>query len=381
MKTKINTIAFMFLFVLLYSCATGPSRMEKNTTDTFKPLDEASIFDGFAVSIASKVNKDSIDVANQLFLNGLDAYRNKKDNQQAIGLFQSSIFKYPSAKAYYELGNVYLDLKDYDLALSAYKISEQLGYEPFANLLFNISCAYSLTENVEMSANYLEYAIQAGYSNFQNIEKDVDLLNLRKSVLFNTHYQRALEGVSDKDNIFWLQFKTRFPQAKLPLKLDQVVHESVLDDVNYIGYDYEVYVSEMRNERFSREVSRGFYYFARVLETDKYVALVYIDKDMFLNEYSPLNYVLATFTPTGKIIDKRIIAGHKYHDEPLKKTQILKDGTISITNYELTYENDPREYGFWDNQVKSMAELSKETLKINANGKIENVGDKIVALN
>ena len=315
-----------------------------------------------------KINPES----NKLFLSALDEFKNKKNLSAAKEGFKASIAAYPNAKSYYELGNVFMEMKNYQAALDAYSLAEKLGYEPFSKVMFNVACAYSQLKNFPMSADYLQFAIQSGYVNIDNIEKDKDLANLREKepYLFKKYMDLGLSGVSDVENLHWLQFKRMFVQASFPINLNMEQGKVVYDDKNRISYDYERFVSEMRNERFSRDVSKGFYNFVQVAEKPNYVALIYVIREEFNGDQSPLTYRLVTFSKTGKLIDKKTIAGREDYSEMLKMCTINKDLTFTITNYETTFEKDPEEEGYYENPIVSKKKIDSEKYRIDASGKI-----------
>lgn len=310
--------------------------------------------------------------SNKLFLTALDAYKNKKKTDEAAEGFIQSILRFPTAKAYYELGNVYMDQKKYSDALLAYRMAENLNYEPFSKLMYNIACVYSRLEEGQQSADYLEYAVQAGYLNVDNIEKDADLSYLRNeySYQYRAQLRRALNGVSDADKIYYLQFKKRFPIVKLPLNIKETISKTHFDMENGITYDFEKYIPEMRDEKFSREVSKGFYYYAKLAETADYTALIYIIREEFLGEQAPLTYKLVTFDKEGKIIDQLVIAGRENLNEELRTCSINSCMEITVDLYETKYEKDPETEGYYDNPITSKSKVGTEYFKINAKGNI-----------
>lgn len=310
--------------------------------------------------------------SNELFLTALDAYKNKKKTDEAAEGFIQSILRFPTAKAYYELGNVYMDQKKYSDALLAYRMAENLNYEPFSKLMYNIACVYSCLEKGQQSADYLEYAVQAGYLNVDNIAKDEDLSYLRNeySYMYQAQLRRALNGVSDADKIYYLQFKKRFPIVKLPLNIKETISKTHFDMENAITYDFEKYIPEMRDEKFSREVSKGFYYYAKVAETADYTALIYIIREEFLGEQAPLTYKLVTFNKEGKIIDQLIVAGRENLNEELRTCSMNSQMEITVDLYETKYEKDPETEGYYDNPITSKSKVGTEHFKINTNGTI-----------
>lgn len=313
----------------------------------------------------SKADKD------HSFLKGIDAFKNKKDLDSAEYYLTSSILLSPTSLAYYELGNVSMDQKNYKKAIYAYEMAERLGYEPFSKVLYNIACAHSLEGDAELAGQYLEYAIQAGYSNIDNINEDEDLAYLRENrYLFNTHLNQGLKGLSNAENLFWLQFKRKFNKTPFPLKLDENLDLLLLNDETRISYDFEKYIAEMRDEKFSREVSKGFYYLADIKETSGYTVLVYVIKEEFYGDEAPLTFRLATFTNEGKLIDKKEIAGRSDFSKPLKSAVIKSDMSIVITSYETEFEKDPEEEGYHDNAVSKKTKIGEESYTIDSKGKI-----------
>jgi tetratricopeptide (TPR) repeat protein len=335
-------------------------------------LSASDLFNGERVRLFLYQNPQANPESDKLFLKALDEFKNKKNLQAASDGFKAAITEYPSARSYYELGNVYMEMKNYQGALDAYSLAEKLGYEPFSKVLFNVACAYSQLKNFPMSADYLQFAIQSGYVNIDNIEKDKDLANLREQepAMFKENVAIGMSGVSDVENLYWLQFKRNFVQASFPVNMNAEQGKVVFDDNNRISYDFERFVSEMRNSRFSRDVSKGFYHFVQVAETKNYVALIYVVKEEFYGDQSPLTYRLVTYTKTGKLIDKKTIAGREDYSELLKMCTINKDLTFTITNYETTFQKDPDEEGYEDNPIVSKKKIDMEKYRIDASGKI-----------
>lgn len=366
-----NLLTISVLFFILLACGNPAPMIEKGkgiVQEYF--LSEEDIYSGDKIQLFLQNKLKYNQEATELFLKGMNSYKNEVNLDSAEIYFTRSILKQPTAKAYYELGNVMLDKKKYDNTLKAYGLAEQLGFEPYSKILYNTSCVYSLKEEDEMAGKYLEYSIQAGYTNMDNINKDPDLQYLRDSYYFSKALENGLKGMSDPAKLFWLQFKRLFPKLNKPVTLDPYESSISTEDIVFISYDFEKYISEMRDEKFSREVSKGFYYYGVLTENDIYVALIYIVKDEYMGDGSPMTYRLATFDNGGKLIDKREISGTEFYADPVKVATIDSKLNITIDLYETKYEKDPEEFGYSDNKIIGKEKIGSESYKLSGNGQI-----------
>lgn len=378
MKTKLFS-GCVALLTFIVGCGDPGSDMKNSGLEKRKPIElaEADIFNFSQIFAYLQNDSKLLEEANGLFMQGLNAYRNKNNLDSADYYLRQSILKEPTGKAYFELGNVYMDQKAYDDALLSFTLAEQLDYQPLSKILYNKSCIYSLQKETELSGKYLEFALQAGYNNLDHINVDSDLKELRGTYHFKEAVKNGTRGMSDADNLIWLQFKKMFSKFPIPHKAKMVMDEKNLANLQYISYEYEKYIAEMRDDKFSREVSKGFYHYAQMYETDKFVALVYIVKDEFLGEYSPLTYRLATFTHDGKLIDKKDMGGRELLSDPIKQATFLKDRTIKVEVLKPTYTNDPEQEGYYDNKIISYSKVGSMEYVIDEYGKINQTkGDK-----
>jgi len=65
-------------------------------------------------------------------------------------------------------------------------------------VLYNLSCSYSLVNQIDKSFRAFKKAINCGYCDFDHLEKDDDLLNLRKDPRFQKYYIRLLKKTPQK---------------------------------------------------------------------------------------------------------------------------------------------------------------------------------------
>lgn len=373
MKQRITVLA---AGILLAACSPKQTETSADTaTSQTATLSEDNLFNSRDIKSFLQQHPGPDEQANALFMQGVDAFRNKKDIPAAIVLFRQSAMKYPTAKAYYELGNASMDRKDYTTAINAYKIGEQLGFEPLSRLLYNTACAWSLKGYKDTAVTYLEYAIEAGYANTDQIMKDPDLANARLSDLFSATYQSALGGHGDPESVAWQSFKRGFSLASFPLVLNKET-EAELNigtdrEARYISYEFEKFVPEMKGERFSREVGKEFYYLTKVADQPEFTTVVYAVKNVMMGEGAPVAYMLVSFTNKGKLIDKMIAGGQLNPGDLYRVATIRQSGQFELKEYKQEYEKDPAENGYSENKLLSSDLKNTMQYRISEDGHFE----------
>lgn len=366
-----SLFAITLIILVAYSCGNpAPSKSKEPTVTQDYFIGIEDLFSGQKIHLYMQNKLKNTAEANRYFLKGINSFKNTKDLDSAQDYLIQSILKVPSAKAYYELGNVYLEKKEFQNAIKSYGLAEQLGYEPYSKILYNTACVYALQEEPEMAGQYLEFALQAGYSNLQNINKDPDLESLRKTYHFDEAVKSGLKGMSEPEKLFWLQFKRLFPKLNKPVEIDPFDQSIDIEKMETISYDFEKYIGEMRDEKFSREVSKSFYYYGIANETDQFVSLIYLVTDEYLGEEAPYEFKMAVFDHSGNLIDKMVIAGRTNLNEPVKIATIDSRMNISMDLYETVYEKDPEEHGFYENKIVDKKKIGTEKYKLSGNGKI-----------
>lgn len=367
-----SLLSFFSLSLLMVSCG-DPGQPDTVIVEERIPvkLYEGDLFKGNKIMAYLENEEKFSNESKSFFLMGINSFRNQNDLDSAEHYLRMSILKEPSARAYFELGNVNLDQKNFKVALKAYGIAEQLDYQPLSKIMYNKSCIYSLKGDTEMAGQYLEYAIQSGYTNLEHISKDEDLEALRGTRQYERAVERGLRGVSDAENLYWLQFKQKFAKVDFPHLIEPIESEDSRREWESISFDYEKYITEMRDEQFSREVSKEFYYFTQPYENENFVAIVYKVSDIWLGEYAPDTYILATFTHDGKLIDKQRIGGGDELDGQYYSASLEKDMTINVDVIEPEYEKDPGYYGYHENKLIDIKKVGGVVFKISKSGKIK----------
>ena len=166
MKNKFN-LSFLLITLLCYfGCGNSPKnhvakvKLQKLTEQKLYDNDLVSdvIFDAEELGIDSIKNK-----SRELFLKGIDLYKNKKNLYAAVRSFKSSLLIFPDAKTYYELGNALLDIHSNESlkeADQAYGVALSIQFQPKSNIYYKQACAYYLLSkfSTEKESGYLNSA-------------------------------------------------------------------------------------------------------------------------------------------------------------------------------------------------------------------------------
>ncbi|ACU58330.1 tetratricopeptide repeat protein [Chitinophaga pinensis] len=356
--------------ISLFACTSPTNKTKTNTEEQpgkSAGLTEAQIFEKDIVLKAAQNSKGKNKVSDKYFLDGVDMYRNQKNPAKAIELFKQAIFEQPQARAYFELGNALADEESLSDAASAYQLAEALDYKPTSKVLYNLACVYSRAKDRKSAEYYLVSAIEFGYSNVKNIFADKDLEFLRSTEGFNMTVTTAISGATDPSKLQWNLFWHEFKPVAYPLVLDERYGDKLGED--YISYEYERFVAEMRdNEKFSREVGFEFYHVGLAKNSDSIKTLIYAVRNVIMGGTPPPEYYIVSYDGHGKLIDKLLIGGHKKLSEPFRVAKLSENGNIEVGLFTQVYKKNPEEEGYEDNELVENKFLNKEFYAIAGDG-------------
>ncbi|MCT4560393.1 MAG: hypothetical protein N4A41_03370 [Crocinitomicaceae bacterium] len=370
-------LSLLILFsLLLFSCA-NEDQPKKTPLKFEKHLAQSDFYELFRVKAFQQDRAEYKGKAKEIFYKGINAYKNNKDLDSGAYYLENSIRIYPTANAYYELGNI-LNEQDYTTeALQAYQVAEGLGYEPLGSVLIQISRVHAKKGDFDDAGDYLLAAIQGGYTNQKLIESHPDYLKFKETWYYKDNFRQGFSGLTEPEHFAWFQFKKQFPVKTLPFTVESNLNYVDFENMNFISFDFETYVPGMRDEKFAREVGRGNYFYANIGENENYVACLYItrEENYYFEEDSDFmeelyETYLCTYNHEGKIIDLKKIAGRSDYEELLEETEIDILGNIQITQFACTYEKDPKEKGYLNNPVVAKTKVGEKTMRILASGKI-----------
>jgi hypothetical protein len=135
-----------------------------------------------------------------------------------------------------------------------------------------------------------------------------------------------------------------------------------------ISYDYEKFVPEMRDNKFSRDVGSEYFYVARIMQTELCNVVMYGCRS-YEDVGAPVYYILASFDTRGKLIDKMIVGGAKNFDDHYKEFKAHSNNRFQVQEYKNSYEKSTDENGFENNRIISRELAGTRQYVIHANGK------------
>ena len=114
----------------------------------------------------------------------------KEDIAFEITFYNGLIQKNPNfVEALVALGDLYTKSGMYKEGLSVDEKLVQLKPED-PIVLYNLACSYSLLKDIDKALRAFKGAINCGYSDFEHLEQDNDLSNLRKDRRFQQYLAR-----------------------------------------------------------------------------------------------------------------------------------------------------------------------------------------------
>jgi hypothetical protein len=330
-----------------------------------------------AIFDAEESGSDSIkNLARQYFLKAIDLYKNKKEIDAAIVQFKKSLLVFPDAKTYYELGNALVDMRAGDPfikeAIKSYEVADYLKFQPQAMVDYRVARANSFMQDDESKSvviGYLRQAFWKGFSDTMLLRNDASLA----PYLQTEEYKTMLLDLAIKNNkgnahsmfdIFVNSFPTLGESFSIPaseVNMDRYSNAS-------ISYDFAMFIPEMENVSFGREVSNDFFRVGKLAQTPEYTVLVYSSVSFMGELMQPVFTRIVTYSNDGKIIASRIFSS-QFSAEKVRAGKYSK-GEFTVEDYQRNWEQPVDKVPFEENKVKSFDLLANATFTIQPDGKI-----------
>lgn len=386
-KRSHQIVASLFVFLLGFSC--GKPNKEFALKVKISQLQSNQIFDRDLVMDmifdANEFPQDSIQrIAREIFLQGLDEFKNKKNPLKAIPLFKESLTYFPDAKTYFELGNALMLFKNNQVLLEQaqkfFVIADDLQFKPqYLNHLKKAKVAALLIQfekDVQLNdyswyevKNELKQSFLSGYLDTVGVKNDPAFSNFIKTYAYQ---QLIVELQSENLNANHLTkfdiFKNSFTNFNPELTIGD--KEVGMDQYRQtISYEFADFIPEMENVNFGRDVSNDFYYVAKVAETEDYVALVYSSSSFSGEGYQPVETILAVYNHQGKQISRKLVSCRCSAERI--KTCSFKNGEFEIAERKVNWEKPLKETAIYENRISSTELIVKAEFSLQNDGLIK----------
>lgn len=376
---NVLSISICSLLLLFLACTTN--KKEYVAKVKLLKLDQDHIYDKEMVSDvifdSEELDIDSLKVkSRQLFLEGIDEYKNKKNPEKAVALFKESILTFPDAKTYYELGNAKLDIgaKAGDLILgeaeNAYEVARFLNFKPAFMIDYKRACIRNCQQKKEGEFVMYELmdAFSHGFSDTTMLKNDEHLKSFLNDDTYRTLKAKLalIKRQNNAESLFDI-YKKSFAAVTTAFEIP-VEKVDMKDYKQSISYDFSSFIPEMQTSSFSREVSHDFIFVAKVAEKENYTALLYSSINYYGEDMQPVRTQLVTYDTEGNIISSKLFAG-QFSAEKIKTGRIEGD-QITLQDYKRVWKEPIDKVPFEENTVDKYELLAKATFRINEEGKI-----------
>lgn len=294
-------------------------------------------------------------------------------------LLVESILHYPDGVAYFELGNLYIQLKNYEEAIETYKMAKQLDYKPLSDLHYNMSCAFALDDSdfdgKRRALGQLRMAVKEGYANKAFFLGDKRLENIRYSYEYNKIYLQAFakkEKYLEQEKLEL--FINLFPKVEFPLEIEVGELSEQLDTERRLYDPLLPYISKDIMEE------EHFILVAFLKKTPRYTAVVYAGYPTQPEEESYRYYTIATYSPTGKRIDKLNLASSINPEKHLSGI-VDEKLNIEVKIHQNIWEKSPKKYGYKNNRIEYPEFLFSNYYRIDSKGRFVRTKKKLLNTN
>jgi len=305
-----------------------------------------------------------------------EAFDRKKKGQfsRSSDLFKKAILIYPTAKSYYHLGEVALELNQTDMAISSLKMAEVLNFSNLGSLYIKLSKAYSINNDLGNASKYLTLALEKGYSDLNSIIYDPGFKNIKVTDEYREAVANVVHDEKARKKALFDLYISKFPVKSLPFAFDNEAIEN-FDYDHYIPFDFQ----ELMVEKYMKDEAREYSFVARVDSTANYMAVIYSSINAIEDDYpaSVENY-LVTYDRKGNILDHMMFACNCTPELTLIGS-INEQKEITITEQQHLWKFDPSTTEYIKNEIEETKEVAKHHFKISRSGQIYKIGRELPA--
>ncbi|MES2761875.1 MAG: hypothetical protein V4677_06700 [Bacteroidota bacterium] len=373
MKYIYGIVAICLVSVLTF-CTGEKQTVNENTksAEVAKLLTEDAMYDIDSVlnglKVVTELQKNE---GRKYFLRAMDLLVNEKKATESIVLFKEAIRYFPDSRMFMFLTKAYIELNDTTNATMTNDICYRSSYSPFSEMIFNDALICAIKKDTSDCINTLYEAIREGFLNKDKIvtEKHFDF------VRGNERYASLMVNTFGDDEklqaLMFMNYLKEIPDLSLPFA-ESI--DSVSNRLNgrYINYDYAVFIPDMEDGRFSRDVTNEYMYMGKINLENNYHAVIYKTFFAIADTLNPTKTYVITYDSVGNIIDNEIV-GCFCSPTTSQAFTINTDMTIESSEYTYKWKNDPVDKGYAGNKIESFEVVKAKQIQLGGSGTIKRI--------
>jgi hypothetical protein len=305
------------------------------------------------------------------FLRAVDLLVNDKKAKESVVLFKEAVRYFPDSRMFLFLTKAYIETGDAENASKTNEICYRIGCDPYYELPFNDALIFALKNDTTNCINSLNEAIYEGFLNKDKIvnEKRFDFIR------DDTRYASMIVNTFNDDAKLRAMLFKNYLKVIPELKL---VFEESIDSVGnhpgdkYINYDYAVFVPEMEEGRFSRDVTNEYMYVGKIKLGNNFHAVIYKTYFAIADTLNPTKAYVITYDSIGTVIDNEVI-GCYCSPTVSQAFKINADMIIETTEHTYKWKNDPIEKGYAGNEIESSEVSEVKQIQLGESGAIKRI--------
>lgn len=373
MKYIYGIIAICLISVLTF-CTGGKETVNETVLNNAIPIliSDNAMFNADSIAKAlenaTEVQKNE---GRKYFLRAMDLLVNEKKALESIVLFKDAIRYFPDGRMFLFLTKAYIELNDIVNAAKTNEIGFKIGCDPYYELPFNDALINALKKDTASCISSLYEAVNEGFLNKDKI------VNEKRFDFIRDHHDYVSMMVNTFNNdaklkaLLFKNYLKIIPDLSLP-------YEESIDSVSnhpgdkYINYDYAVFIPEMEDGRFSRDVTNEYFYVGKIKLENNCHAVVYKTYFAIADTLNPTKTYVITYDSVGTVIDDEVI-GCFCSPTTSQAFTITKDFTIESSEYTYKWKNDPIEKGYAGNKIESFEVSKAKQIQLGEGGTIKRI--------
>lgn len=365
----------LFAVIILAGCSSDKPKtansIKNKKVNIQYSIEEANMYDTTAISTAlNKADRHQKTESRKLFLQGLDLLVNKNKPNESIEFFKESILYYPDEKNYQHLFKAYVYSSDTTNATMLSEFIEtqapKWGLE-YYEIDFNNALIAAVKRDAKLCVMTLTDAMMNGFVFKERITEEPLFKFMEEDINFQSFIASNFGSDEKINRMLFKAFLEYYPDLALP-------YSTGMDSIHYFNYDryidynYAIFIPEMNDGRFARDVTNEYMYVGKTKLENGY-AFVYKSFLAIADTLNPVKTYVVTYDTIGKLISSEMIGCFCSPTEG-KTFTINTDLSISISEFTSTWEFDPIEKGYAGNKITSTEETKKLILQVDKNGSI-----------